>query len=51
MILLIFETIIAMLAFMTYIVDLNAYELHLGDVEVFNNFMMNAKVLHLKYIR
>ena len=31
------ETIIA-LAFMTYIVDLDAYELHPGD-EVFKNFI------------
>ena len=27
------------LAFMTYIIDLNAYELHLGDEKVFNNFI------------
>jgi hypothetical protein len=30
------ETIIAF-AFMTYIVDLDAYELHPGDEKVFNN--------------
>ena len=32
------ETVIA-LASMTYIIELNAYELHLGDEKVFNNFM------------
>ena len=31
------ETIIA-LASMTYIADLNAYELHPGDEKIFNNF-------------
>ena len=32
------ETIIA-LAFMTYIIDLDAYELHLGDEKIFNDFI------------
>ena len=32
------ETVIA-LASMTYIIELNAYELNLGDEKVFNNFM------------
>ena len=32
------ETVIA-LASMTYIIELNAYELHRGDEKVFNNFM------------
>jgi hypothetical protein len=32
------ETIIA-LAFMIYIIELDAYELHLGDEKVFNNFI------------
>ena len=36
---------------MTYIVDLDAYELHLGDKKVFNDFMMNASVLHFTYDR
>jgi hypothetical protein len=43
------ETIIA-LAFMTYIVDLFAYELHPGDEKVFNDFI-NARVLHYTYDR
>ena len=34
---------------MTYIVGLYAYELHLGDEKVFNNFMMNARILHFTY--
>jgi hypothetical protein len=37
------ETIVA-LASMTYIVDLDAYELHQGDEKIFNYFIMNAKV-------
>jgi hypothetical protein len=37
------ETIIA-LASMTYIVDLDAYELHSRDRKVFNNFIVNARV-------
>jgi len=36
---------------MTNIVDLDAYELHLGDEKVFNNFMMNARVFHFTYDR
>ena len=32
------ETIIA-LAFMTYIIDLNTYELHPGDEKVFKRFI------------
>ena len=32
------ETIVA-LAFMTYIGDLDAYELHPGDEKAFNNFI------------
>ena len=41
------ETIIA-IAFMTYIVDLFAYELHTGDEKVFNDFI-NARVLQYTY--
>ena len=32
---------------MTYIINLDAYELHIGDGIVFNNFMMNARILHM----
>ena len=32
---------------MTYIVDLDAHELHPTDEKAFNIFMMNARVLHL----
>ena len=39
------ETIIA-LASMTYIVDLDAYELHLGDEKSSRTLSMNARVLH-----
>ena len=28
-------------------VEQDAYELHMGDEEVYIDFMMNAKVLHL----
>ena len=41
------ETIMA-LASMTYIVDLYAYELHLGDEKVFNDFI-NKRLLHYTY--
>jgi hypothetical protein len=34
---------------MTYVVDLNAYELHPREGEKFNDFMMNARVLHFTY--
>ena len=44
------ETIIA-LASMTYIVDLDASELHPGDEKVFNDLLMNAKVLHYTHER
>ena len=30
---------------MTYIIDLDAYEIHRGDEKVFNDFM-NDRVLH-----
>ena len=33
---------------MTYIVDLYAYELHLGDEKVFNDFI-NKRLLHYTY--
>ena len=36
---------------MTYIIDLDAYELHPGDEKVSNNFVMNARVLHFTYDR
>ena len=36
---------------MTYIVNLNAHELHPGDAKVFNNFKINAKILHFTYDR
>jgi hypothetical protein len=36
---------------MTYIVDLNAYELHSRDEKVVNNFMMNAQGIHFTYDR
>lgn len=36
---------------MTYIVDLNAYELYPKDESVLNNFTMNARVLHFTYDR
>jgi hypothetical protein len=39
------ETINA-LVFMTSILDLDAYELFLGDEKVFKNFVMNARVLY-----
>ena len=32
------DTIIA-IPFVTYIIDLDAYELHRGDEEIFNNFI------------
>jgi hypothetical protein len=42
------ETIIA-LASMTYIEDLDAYELHPRDEKIFNKLSMNAKVLQYTY--
>ena len=45
-----FETISA-LAFMTYIVNLDAYELYTWDEKVFNGFIMNARVLPLHITR
>ena len=36
---------------MTYIVDSITYELYLKDEEVFNNFMMNPRILHFTYDR
>ena len=45
-ILLIFETIIA-LAFMTYIINLDAYKLHMVDEKIFNDFMINDGIFHL----
>ena len=38
-------------AFMTYIANWDAYELHLGEEKVFNDFMMNATILHFTYDR
>ena len=38
-------------AFMTYIANWDAYELHPGEEKVFNDFMMNATVLHFTYDR
>lgn len=32
---------------MTCIIEQDAYELHMGNEEVYNDFIMNAKVLHL----
>jgi hypothetical protein len=40
---LILETIFA-LAPMIYVVNLDAYELHLRDENVFNNYMINSRV-------
>ena len=37
---------IAMLASMKYIVNLDAYEWHPRDEKILNNFMMNTRVLH-----
>jgi len=37
------------LAIMTYITNLDAYELHLGDEKVFNGFIMNFGNLHYTY--
>ena len=34
---------------MTYIIDLEAYELNPGDEKNFNHFMRNARVLHFTY--
>ena len=31
---------------MTYIIDLDAYELHLVDEKVLNNLMMSDRILH-----
>lgn len=45
-----FETIIA-LASMTYFVNLDAYDLNLGDKIVFNDFMIYARVFHCTYDR
>jgi hypothetical protein len=42
------ETIIT-LAFMTYILDLDAYEFHPRDEKIFNNLLMNARVLYYTY--
>ena len=33
-------------ACLTYIVDLDAYELHPADEKIFNDFSNNARVLH-----
>ena len=35
---------------MTNIVILDAYEFYPGNEKVFNNFMMNARILHLHMI-
>ena len=39
------------LASMTYIVDLDAYELHPIDEKVFNSRLMNVEVLHYTHDR
>ena len=44
------ETIIT-LASMTYIIDLDAYELHIGDIKVSTTLSMNARVLSYTYDR
>ena len=36
---------------MIYTIDLDACELHQGDENFFNDFIMNAKVLHFIYDR
>ena len=36
---------------MTHIVDLDAYVLHVGEEKIFNNFMMNDRLLHFTYDR
>lgn len=43
-----FETISA-IAFITYIIELDAYELHSRYKKILNDFMMNASVLHFTY--
>ena len=42
------ETIIA-LAFVAYIVNLDAYELHLGGEKSSMTILMNARILHVVY--
>ena len=42
------KTIFAVV-FMTYIVDLDAYELHPRDEKYSTNLLMNARVLHYTY--
>ena len=44
------ETNIALTS-MTHIVDLDGCQLHLGVKKTFNNFIMNARVLHYTYDR
>lgn len=39
------------LAIMTYITNLNAYELHMEDGKIFNGFVMNLGNLHYTYDR
>ena len=34
---------------MTYIINLDACELHLEASKIFHDFMMNAKILHFTY--
>ena len=45
-----FKTTIAV-TFMWYVVDLDAYELHLGDEKSSMTFLMNASVVHYTYDR
>ena len=34
---------------MTYIVDIDVYELYSRDAKIFNTLLMNARVLHCTY--
>ena len=34
---------------MTSVINLDAYELHIGDEKVFNDSMMNSRILHSTY--
>ena len=49
--LMIYFTAIIAVTFMTYVVDLDAYELHLGDEKSSMTFLMNASVVHYTYDR
>ena len=43
--------IMVSLASMTYVVDLDAYELHPGDEKCLTTLLMNARVLYYTYDR